>query len=193
MTKALSFSSSLAQQPLSVKACLYHLWGWLSVTYGLNYPPQQDSQSYIWGHGPFGAGIHDGPSSTNIHRKKNESSIASSLCSIDGVLQLTIILLSFSCYVFRQVSSNHGLYVLLTFRAKIYMNGRVVRYVGINTNAHYSNLTCFSAGGFHWSLVLQGFTLYLKTAGPLPESVLAPSRPRPGREPFSEAKTKAHP
>ena len=27
-------SSALVQQPLSVKACLYHLWGWLSVTYG---------------------------------------------------------------------------------------------------------------------------------------------------------------
>ena len=27
----------LAQQPLLVKACLYHLWGWLSMTFGL--PP----------------------------------------------------------------------------------------------------------------------------------------------------------
>ena len=36
--------------------------------------------------------------------------------------------------MFRQVSSYHDLYSLLTFRAKIYMNGRVVRYVGINTN-----------------------------------------------------------
>ena len=60
-----------------------------------------------------------------------------------------------SCNVFRQVSSDHDLYSLLTFRAKIYMNGRVVRYVGINTNDHYSNLTCFSAVGFHWSLVFK--------------------------------------
>ena len=25
----------LAQQPLSGKACLYHLWGWLSMTFGI--------------------------------------------------------------------------------------------------------------------------------------------------------------
>ena len=35
------------------------------------------------------------------------------------------------------------------------MNGRVVRYVGINTNDHYLNLTCFSAGDFRWSLVFK--------------------------------------
>ena len=35
------------------------------------------------------------------------------------------------------------------------MNGLVVRYVGINTNDNYSNLTCFSAGGFRWSLVFK--------------------------------------
>ena len=59
--------------------------------------------------------------------KKNESSTASFVWSIDGVLQLIIILLSFSCNVFRQVSSYHDLYNLITFWAKIYMNGRVVR------------------------------------------------------------------
>ena len=55
--------------------------------------------------------------------------------------------------MFRQVSSNHDLYSLLAFRAKIYMNGRVVRYVGIQPllESHF----LFSAGGFHWSLVFK--------------------------------------
>ena len=40
-------SSSLVQQPLSVKPCLYHLWGWLSVTYGL--PPHSRIVSPTYG------------------------------------------------------------------------------------------------------------------------------------------------
>ena len=63
--------------------------------------------------------------------------------------------MSISCNVFRLTSSIHCLYILQTFRAKIDMNSRVVNYVGINTNDHYSILTCFSAGGLHFSLVLK--------------------------------------
>ena len=52
-------SSSLAQQPLPVKACQYPLvkWAWLSVTYCYH---KQDSQSDVWEHGLFGAWTHDG-------------------------------------------------------------------------------------------------------------------------------------
>ena len=56
-----------------------------------------------------------------ISKEKNESSTASLVWSIAGVFKLIIILLSFSCNVFRQVSSYHDLYSLITFWAKIHM------------------------------------------------------------------------